>query len=75
MRQNQLKPLARLIAATAVGVDPRTMGIGPVPAMKKLQDKTGLSVEDYDLIELNEAFAAQCWRAIASCISTATNST
>jgi len=40
VRQNQLKPLARLIAATAVGVDPRTMGIGPVPATKKLQDKT-----------------------------------
>jgi len=59
VRENNLKPLARVIAATSVGVDPRTMGIGPVPAMRKLQEKTGLHAEDYDLIELNEAFAAQ----------------
>ena len=59
VRENNLKPLARIIVAASVGVDPRTMGIGPVPAMKKLQEKTGLRVADYDLIELNEAFAAQ----------------
>ena len=59
VRENNLRPLARIIASTSVGVDPRTMGIGPVPAMKKLQEKTGLRVADYDLIELNEAFAAQ----------------
>jgi len=59
VRDNNLKPLARIIDTTAVGVDPRTMGIGPVPAMKKLQEKTGLRGDDYDLIELNEAFAAQ----------------
>jgi acetyl-CoA C-acetyltransferase len=59
VRENNLKPLARIIAATSVGVDPRTMGIGPVPAMRKLEEKTGLRVADYDLIELNEAFAAQ----------------
>jgi len=59
VRENDLKPLARIIGATSVGVDPRTMGIGPVPAMRKLQEKTGLHVADYDLIELNEAFAAQ----------------
>jgi acetyl-CoA C-acetyltransferase len=59
VRENNLRPLARILGATSVGVDPRTMGIGPVPAMKKLQEKTGLRVEDYDLIELNEAFAAQ----------------
>jgi acetyl-CoA C-acetyltransferase len=59
VRENNLKPLARIIAETSVGVDPRTMGIGPVPAMRKLEEKTGLHVNDYDLIELNEAFAAQ----------------
>jgi len=40
-------------------VEPRTMGIGPVPAMRKLKEKTGLDVGDFELIELNEAFAAQ----------------
>ena len=59
VRENNLQPLARIIAATSVGVNPRTMGIGPVPAMRKLEEKTGLRVADYDLIELNEAFAAQ----------------
>jgi acetyl-CoA C-acetyltransferase len=59
VKRNTLKPLVRIIAATAAGVDPRTMGIGPVPAMRKLQEKTGLGVGDFDLIELNEAFAAQ----------------
>src|SRR5205823_1304494 len=59
VKQHGLKPLARIVAATAAGVDPRTMGIGPVPAMKKLQEKTGLGANDFDLIELNEAFAAQ----------------
>jgi len=57
--QNDLKPLARIIAATSAGVNPRTMGIGPVPAMRKLKEKTGLDIEDFDLVELNEAFAAQ----------------
>jgi len=58
-QRNHLKPLARVVASTAAGVDPRTMGIGPVPAMQKMKDKTGLGVNDFDLIELNEAFAAQ----------------
>jgi acetyl-CoA C-acetyltransferase len=57
--RNKLKPLARIVASTAAGVDPRTMGIGPVPAMQKLKEKTGLGVNDFDVIELNEAFAAQ----------------
>ncbi|HEX7960327.1 MAG TPA: thiolase family protein, partial [Terriglobales bacterium] len=57
--RNNLKPLARIIAVTVAGVDPRRMGIGPVPAMKKLEEKIGLKVSDFDLIELNEAFAAQ----------------
>jgi acetyl-CoA C-acetyltransferase len=59
VRENNLKPLARIMDATSVGVNPSTMGIGPVPAMGKLEEKTGLRVADYDLIELNEAFAAQ----------------
>ena len=54
-----VKPLARLIGWASAGVDPRIMGIGPVPAVKKLLEKTGLSLEDFDLVELNEAFAAQ----------------
>lgn len=57
--RNQLKPLARIMATTSAGVDPRTMGIGPVPAMHKLEKVTGLKPGDFDLIELNEAFAAQ----------------
>jgi acetyl-CoA C-acetyltransferase len=59
VKRNHLKPLARIVAATAAGVDPRTMGIGPVPAMNKLKEKTGRGVADFDLLELNEAFAAQ----------------
>ena len=59
VKSNRLQPLARIVAATSAGVDPRTMGIGPVPAMLKLQQKTGLAVNDFEVIELNEAFAAQ----------------
>jgi acetyl-CoA C-acetyltransferase len=58
-KQNNLKPLARILAVTSAGVDPRTMGIGPVPAMQKMGQKHGLKLADFDLIELNEAFAAQ----------------
>jgi acetyl-CoA C-acetyltransferase len=54
-----LTPRARVVGWASAGVDPRTMGIGPVPAIEKLQRKTGIKVEDYDLVELNEAFAAQ----------------
>jgi acetyl-CoA C-acetyltransferase len=57
--KHKLKPLARVAAVTSAGVDPRTMGVGPVPALKKMQEKHGLKLEDFDLIELNEAFAAQ----------------
>src|SRR5262245_18434571 len=57
--QNNLKPLARIVAITSAGVDPRVMGIGPVPALRKVKEKHGLGVHDFDLIELNEAFAAQ----------------
>jgi len=58
-KQNNLKPLARIAAVASTGVDPRTMGIGPVPALHKLQDKHNLRLPDFGLIELNEAFAAQ----------------
>jgi acetyl-CoA C-acetyltransferase len=54
-----LRPLATITGWASAGVDPRIMGIGPVPAVKKLQQRTGLSVGDFDLVELNEAFAAQ----------------
>ena len=58
-QQNNLKPLARILAATSAGVDPRLMGIGPVPAIRKLEKKHGLNLSGFDLVELNEAFAAQ----------------
>jgi len=54
-----LKPLARLVGYAHAGVEPKYMGIGPVPAVKKVLEKTGLSIADMDVIELNEAFAAQ----------------
>jgi len=59
VQKNGLKPLARIMAVTSAGVDPRTMGIGPVPALDRMQEKHGLKLADFDLIELNEAFAAQ----------------
>jgi acetyl-CoA C-acetyltransferase len=59
VRKNNLKPLARIVAVASAGVDPRTMGIGPVPAVRKLEQRAGLKLADYDLIELNEAFAGQ----------------
>ncbi len=54
-----LTPMARLVGYEFAGVEPAYMGIGPVPAVKKLLERTGLSVADLDVIELNEAFAAQ----------------
>ena len=54
-----IQPMAWLGASAVAGCPPRIMGIGPVPACKKLQEKTGRSWRDYDLVELNEAFAAQ----------------
>ena len=54
-----LRPMARIVGYTQVGVDPKIMGIGPVPATRKLLEETGLTLEQIDLIELNEAFAAQ----------------
>ena len=54
-----IEPLGRFIASAVAGVDPRVMGIGPVPAVRKLLDRAGVSVDDLDLVELNEAFASQ----------------
>jgi 3-oxoadipyl-CoA thiolase len=54
-----MHPMARILATGIAGVDPRTMGLGPIPATQKALSKTRLSIEDIDLIELNEAFAVQ----------------
>jgi acetyl-CoA C-acetyltransferase len=54
-----LRPLGRILGWATAGVDPRIMGIGPVPAVRKLLDRTGLALGDFELIELNEAFAPQ----------------
>lgn len=59
-----LKPLVRVVATAVAGVDPAVMGTGPVPATKKALARAGLSLEDIDLIELNEAFAAQALACI-----------
>jgi acetyl-CoA C-acetyltransferase len=59
VKKNNLKPLAKISAITQAGVDPEVMGIGPVPAVRKLEEKYRLRLQDFSLIELNEAFAAQ----------------
>jgi acetyl-CoA C-acetyltransferase len=59
VRRLGLVPVARVVAYAQAGVDPKVMGLGPVPATKKLLEETGLTLNDIDLIELNEAFAAQ----------------
>ncbi|HEY1356917.1 MAG TPA: thiolase family protein [Thermoleophilaceae bacterium] len=56
---NGHKPLARIVSSGAAGVDPAYMGIGPVPATRMALDRAGLTIDDIDLVELNEAFAAQ----------------
>ena len=57
--QLKLKPLARIVASAAAGVHPNYMGIGPIPATQKALKRAGLTIEQIDLVELNEAFAAQ----------------
>jgi 3-oxoadipyl-CoA thiolase len=59
LRQLGRAPLARIVATAAAGVEPRIMGIGPVPASRRVLERTGLSIEQMDVLELNEAFAAQ----------------
>jgi len=63
-KERGLKPMGRLVDYAYAGVDPKYMGIGPVPAVKKLLEKTGFGLDDIDVFEVNEAFAAQ---AIAVC--------
>lgn len=66
MKDHQMKPIARFVGAAVAGVEPRIMGIGPVYAANKLFARVGLTMDDMDVIELNEAFAAQalaCTRA------------
>jgi acetyl-CoA acyltransferase len=58
-KAHDLTPMARVIASASAGVAPRVMGIGPVPASQKLLERTGLTIDQMDVIELNEAFAAQ----------------
>ena len=58
-RARGLRPRAKILGWASAGVDPRVMGIGPVPAIEKLRDRTGLDIDDFDLVELNEAFAPQ----------------
>jgi 3-oxoadipyl-CoA thiolase len=58
-RELDIESLGAFVGSAVAGVDPRVMGIGPVPAVRKLLDRTGVAVEDIDLVELNEAFASQ----------------
>jgi acetyl-CoA acetyltransferase family protein len=58
-RRLSAEPLAVFAGSAAAGVDPRVMGIGPIPAVRKLLTRTGVALEDIDLVELNEAFASQ----------------
>jgi acetyl-CoA C-acetyltransferase len=62
--QKELQPMMRLVGYALAGVDPKYMGMGPVPAIKNVLSRTGLTISDMDVIELNEAFAAQ---ALAVC--------
>lgn len=61
VKEHNLKPLARIVGYSYVGVDPAVMGIGPVPAIQKLWEKTGISRDDVALYDINEAFAAQAF--------------
>lgn len=63
-RSRGLKPKARVLGAASAGVAPRVMGLGPIPATRKLSERTGIAIGEFDTIELNEAFASQ---AIAVC--------
>jgi len=58
-RELGMRPIARMISSAVAGVDPATMGLGPIPATRKALQRAGLEVKDLDLVELNEAFAAQ----------------
>ncbi|TDE01639.1 3-oxoadipyl-CoA thiolase [Jiangella asiatica] len=59
VERHGVRPLARIVGAATAGVEPRVMGLGPVPATRKLLDRTGVALADVSVVELNEAFAAQ----------------
>ena len=59
VKQHGLKPMAKIIGMATAGVEPRIMGYGPVPAVQKLLKRTGIAIDDIDVFEFNEAFAAQ----------------
>jgi len=65
MAAHGLRPLARILGWSTAGVDPRRMGIGPVPAVRQLLERLSLSLDDFDLVELNEAFAPQVLAVLA----------
>ncbi len=65
VKTHGLHPMARVLGWATVGVNPARMGIGPVPAVRKLLDRTGLTLDDFDLVELNEAFAPQVLAVLA----------
>jgi acetyl-CoA C-acetyltransferase len=58
-RELGVEPLGAFVGSAVAGVDPAVMGVGPIPAVRKLLDRTGVAIEDVDLVELNEAFASQ----------------
>jgi acetyl-CoA acetyltransferase family protein len=58
-RDLDLEPLGAFVGSAVAGVDPRVMGIGPIPAVRKLLERSGIAAADLDLVELNEAFASQ----------------
>ena len=64
VKANNLKPLARLVGYAYAGVEPDYMGIGPIPAVRNVLQRTGLRIQDFDVIEANEAFAAQACAVI-----------
>ena len=64
VKENNLTPLAKIVSSAVVGVEPRIMGIGPVMASNKALEKAGLTMDDMDIIELNEAFSAQALACI-----------
>ncbi len=67
VRENNLKPRAKILAMATAGVEPKIMGIGPVPATQKVLHQAGLNLDDMDVIELNEAFASQAL-AVMKCL-------
>ena len=69
-RELGVEPLGTFLGSAVAGVDPRVMGIGPMPAVRKLLERTGVAIEEIDLVELNEAFARRASPSSASSGST-----